>query len=121
MSQTYQLGFTPFASPLKAINLKRIPQSGFFFTNGARTVVGFRQKRYGLLLVTPEGEDLVWSSHTDPRLLEREYVKQLKNRPGSESSWMLFDESMRHDFDEIFKRNHSKAISAEAAHAEAEW
>lgn len=101
---TYSLGFTPFATPLKAINFNiSCYKKGEHFdrdtylisTEGARTVVGFRQKRGSLTLVTPCGQELPWSDQTDPKWL----IQELRPHQLSQgrTNWMLFTEDMRRD------------------------
>lgn len=73
MAQAYQLGFTPFATPLQALNLQvnRVGLKASWIPRERVTVVGFRQKRAALVLVTPDGRELYWQELNDTRALVR--------------------------------------------------
>lgn len=89
MTQTYQLGFTPFATPLQAQkysatrtkrdrdydnlhDLMAIEEAEVRMEEVV-TVVGFRQKKGLLVLVTPSGKELPWSQENTVKKLLGEY------------------------------------------------
>lgn len=92
MTQSYQLGFTPFATPLQATRFyaERENQDllASFKPDNTFTVVGFRQKKGRLMLVTPEGVELDWAQETCPRKLVQ-YLPWSANLSGRVTPWIL--------------------------------